>query len=48
MLFWVERETEKETENEQRKVDGRFCETNMPRRVGGSEAGVRVKKWRGS
>lgn len=31
-------------EVKQREVDGRFCETNTARRVGGREAGVRMKK----
>ncbi len=35
-------------EAKQRRGDRRFCETNTARRVGGSEAGVRMKKWRGS
>lgn len=35
-------------EAKHRGVDGRFCETNTPRRVGGREAGVSMKKQRGS
>lgn len=31
-------------EAKQRGIDGRFCETNTSRRVGGRGAGVRMKK----
>lgn len=49
MHFWGERKRDRERgEAKQRGVDGRFCETNTSRRVGGREAGVRMKKWRGS
>lgn len=47
--FLGEREREREREEaKQRRVDGRFLETNTSRKVGGREAGVRMKKWRGS
>lgn len=35
-------------EAKRRRGDGGFCETNTPRRMGGREAGVMMKKWRGS